>query len=71
MSRIDQTSGIAVGVCVAVMPQTVKTPASTAYSRVTARTLIWYGFQREMGGLLCQGWGSGPRREVAAVEVDS
>lgn len=43
MSRIDQTSGTtagAVGVYVAVMSQTVKTPAGNAYGRVTPETLI-------------------------------
>lgn len=40
MSRIDQTSGTtagAVGVCVAVMTQTVNTSAGYAYGRVTAK----------------------------------
>jgi hypothetical protein len=43
MSRIDQISGIvsgAVGVCVAVMDQTVKSLAIAAYGRVTAETLM-------------------------------
>jgi hypothetical protein len=41
MSRIDQISGIisgAVGVCVAVIDQTVKSLVIAAYSRVTAKT---------------------------------
>jgi len=49
MSRIDQTSGIAVGVCVAVMPQTVKTPASTAYGRVTPELANSLRFMASLG----------------------
>lgn len=49
MSRIDQISGIisgVVGVCVAVMDQTVKSLVITAYRRVTAETRICSGFRR-------------------------
>lgn len=47
MSRIDQISGIvsgAVGVCVAVIDQTVKSLAITAYSRVTHKLAHSLGF---------------------------
>ena len=47
MSRIDQISGIvsgAVEVCVAVIDQTVKSLAITAYSRVTHKLAYSLGF---------------------------
>ncbi len=52
MSRIDQTSGTtagAVGVCVAVMPQTVKTPAGNAYGRVTPELAYSLRFMASLG----------------------
>ena len=74
MSRIDQISGIvsgAVEVCVAVIDQTVKSLAITAYSRVTVRTLIRQGFQRALNRILCRGHLFGLQRTVDSAEMNS